>query len=172
MTATDTTAASGTAHPSGDARFELIDKKLKRVRFEPDQLIEVLHDAQHVFGHLSRDVLVYVARGLRLPPSRVFGVATFYHLFHLEPQGEHSATVCMGTACFVKGAGDIVAGVGAALGIGDGETTEDGKITLSSARCLGSCGLAPVVLIDGEVLGHEDTASTLEALRARIERTR
>jgi bidirectional [NiFe] hydrogenase diaphorase subunit len=156
--------ATTTEHPSGDTRFELLDKKLKRVRFQQDQLIEILHDAQSVFGYLSSDVLVYVARQLGLPPSRVFGVATFYHLFKLEPQGEHSCTVCMGTACYVKGADEIVAKVAGAYGIADGETTEDGQFTLSSARCLGSCGLAPVVLMDGEVLSHQSAESTLEAV--------
>jgi len=154
-----------TEHPSGDSRFELLDKKLKRVRFEQDQLIEVLHDAQSVFGYLSEDVLIYVARQLGLPPSRVFGVATFYHLFNLEPTGEHSCTVCMGTACYVKGADRIVAEVAEAYGIEPGGTTEDGRFTVTSARCLGSCGLAPVVLLDGEVLSHEEPETTLEAVR-------
>jgi bidirectional [NiFe] hydrogenase diaphorase subunit len=113
-------------------------------------------------------VLVYVARQLRQPPSRVFGVATFYHLFNLEPQGEHNCTVCMGTACYVKGAGDIVTAVGEAYGIEDGKTTDDGALTLSSARCLGSCGLAPVVLLDGAVLSHEDPDSTLQAVRTKV----
>jgi len=157
-----------TEHPSGDSRFELIDKKLKRVRFSQDQLIEVLHDAQSVFGYLSPDVLVYVARQLQLPPSRVFGVATFYHLFTMEPQGEHSCTVCMGTACYVKGADEIVARVGDEFSIESGDTTDDGELTLTSARCLGSCGLAPVVLVDGEVLSHQSPDSTLEAVRARL----
>ena len=157
-----------TEHPSGDSRFELIDKKLKRVRFGQDQLIEVLHDAQSVFGYLSPDVLVYVARQLQLPPSRVFGVATFYHLFTMEPQGEHSCTVCMGTACYVKGADEIVARVGDEFSIESGDTTDDGELTLTSARCLGSCGLAPVVLVDGEVLSHQSPDSTLEAVRARL----
>jgi bidirectional [NiFe] hydrogenase diaphorase subunit len=159
---------TSTEHPSGDGRFALLDKKLKRVRFQQDQLIEVLHDAQSVFGHLSPDVLVYVARQLRLPPSRVFGVATFYHLFNLEPQGEHSCTVCMGTACYVKGADEIVAQVGADFGIAAGETTADGRLTLTSARCLGSCGLAPVVLVDGEVLSHQSAETTLDAVRHRL----
>jgi len=157
-----------TEHPSGDSRFELIDKKLKRVRFGQDQLIEVLHDAQSVFGYLSPDVLVYVARQLQLPPSRVFGVATFYHLFTMEPQGDHSCTVCMGTACYVKGADEIVARIGDEFSIESGDTTEGGELTLTSARCLGSCGLAPVVLVDGEVLSHQSPDSTLEAVRARL----
>jgi bidirectional [NiFe] hydrogenase diaphorase subunit len=163
-----TVTGTETEHPSGDSRFELIDKKLKRVRFSQDQLIEVLHDAQSVFGYLSPDVLVYVARQLRLPPSRVFGVATFYHLFTLEPQGEHSCTVCMGTACYVKGADEIVTGVGEEFSIEAGGTTEDGQLTLTSARCLGSCGLAPVVLVDGDVLSHQSADSTIEAVRTRL----
>jgi len=157
-----------TDHPSGDSRFELLDKKLKRVRFQQDQLIEILHDAQSVFGYLSEDVLFYVARSLGLPPSRVFGVATFYHLFNLEPTGEHSCTVCMGTACYVKGADEIVARVAEEYGIEPGGTTEDGRLTLTSARCIGSCGLAPVVLVDGEVLSHETPESTLAAIRETL----
>ena len=95
-------------HPSGDNRFELVDKQLKRGRYSQDQLIETLHVAQDVFGNLSEDILVYVARALRLPPSMVYGVATFYELFTFDPPGDHSCTVCTGTACFVKGADDIV----------------------------------------------------------------
>jgi hypothetical protein len=92
------------AHPSGDERFGMLDKALKRTRYSQDQLIEILHVAQELFGYLSEDVLIYVGRALRLPLSRVFGVATFYHLFTFEEPGDHSATVCTGTACFVKGA--------------------------------------------------------------------
>ena len=95
-------------HPSGDERFAVVDKHLKRVRGAQDQLIETLHVAQDVFGYLSDDVLMYVARALKLPPSMVLGVATFYHLFRFEPAGEHSCSVCTGTACFVKGADAIV----------------------------------------------------------------
>ena len=106
-------------HPSGDNRFELVDKQLKRGRYAQDQLIETLHVAQDVFGYLSEDILIYVARALRLPPSMVYGVATFYHLFTFEPPGDHSCTVCTGTACFVKGADDIVrAANGRYVGVG------------------------------------------------------
>jgi bidirectional [NiFe] hydrogenase diaphorase subunit len=149
-------------HPSGDNRFELVDKHLKRARYEQDQLIETLHVAQDVFGFLSEDILIYVARALRLPPSMVYGVATFYHLFTFEPPGDHSCTVCTGTACFVKGADAIVQGVSDTYSVPAGETSADGSLTLKTARCLGSCGLAPVVVFDGNVLGHQDTASTLE----------
>ena len=103
--------ASADSHPSGDDRFAVIDKHLKRGRYAQDQLIETLHIAQDVFGYLDDGILIYVARALRLPPSMVYGVATFYQLFTFDPPGEHTCTVCTGTACFVKGANDIVAAV-------------------------------------------------------------
>lgn len=155
-------------HPSGDNRFDLVDKQLKRGRYAQDQLIETLHVAQDVFGFLSEDVLIYVARALRLPPSMVYGVATFYQLFTFEPPGEHGCTVCTGTACFVKGADAIVQSVATAYEVPAGETSADGLLTLKTARCLGSCGLAPVVVFDGEVLGHQSSESTLELVASAV----
>jgi bidirectional [NiFe] hydrogenase diaphorase subunit len=141
-------------HPTGDERFSLIDKALRKARFQQDQLIEILHVAQEVFGHLPDEVLLYVARALRLPRSRVYGVATFYHLFTREPLGEHSCSVCTGTACFVKGADAIIEAIRREYGVGPGETTEDGRFTLTTTRCIGACSLAPLVVIDDDVLGH------------------
>jgi bidirectional [NiFe] hydrogenase diaphorase subunit len=152
MLSADQTGAQG--HPSGDERFALIDTALKRARYAQDHLIEILHVAQEVFGYLSEDLLFYVARALRLPASRVYGVATFYHLFTFEPPGDHTCTVCTGTACYVKGADTIVAAVQDRYEVAVGGTTADGRFTLSTARCLGSCGLAPVVVLDGQVRGH------------------
>ena len=151
-------------HPSGDNRFAVVDKHLKRARYAQDQLIETLHIAQDVFGYLDEGILIYVARALRLPPSMVYGVATFYQLFTFDPPGDHTCTVCTGTACFVKGADDIVAAVADAFDVAAGATTEDGLLTLKTARCLGSCGLAPVVLLDGEVTGKEGADHVLAAL--------
>lgn len=165
----DAPADAGDAgHPSGDDRFQLVDKHLKRVQYAQDQLIETLHVAQDVFGYLSEDLLLYVARALRLPPSMVYGVATFYQLFTFDPPGDHSCTVCTGTACFVKGADDIVAGVAAAHGVPVGATSADGRLTLKTARCLGSCGLAPVVVLDGEVLGHQSRDGALDRVGALL----
>ena len=147
-------SATATAHESGDERFALVDKHLKRVRYEQDQLIETLHVAQDVFGYLDDDILMYVARALRLPPSMVLGVATFYHLFTFEAPGDHTCMVCTGTACFVKGADDIVAAVSGRFSVAAGSTKDDGSLTLSTARCVGSCTLAPVVVLDGSVLGQ------------------
>lgn len=151
-------------HPSGDSRFALVDKHLKRVRYAQDQLIETLHVAQDVFGYLDEDILLYVARGLRLPPSMVYGVATFYHLFTFDPPGEHTCTVCTGTACYVKGADAIVGAVGSRYQVTSGSTTDDGRLTFKTARCVGSCSLAPVVLLDGEVTGGEGADDVLTAL--------
>jgi len=152
-------------HPSGDNRYKMVDRTLQRFHYQQDALIEVLHTAQEAFGFLDDDLLVYVARQLRLPPSWVYGVATFYHFFSLKPNGEHTCVVCMGTACYVKGAADIVSGIQKTFGIGPGETTPDDKLSLATARCLGSCGLAPVVVVDDDVVGGQTAASTVERLK-------
>lgn len=164
-----TSEITETTHPSGDDRFAVVDKQLKRVHHAQDQLIEILHVAQDVFGHLSDDVLLYVAHALRLPPSQVYGVATFYHLFDLTAPGDHTCTVCTGTACFVKGADDIVRRVGDAYDVAAGGTSGDRRLTLRTARCLGSCGLAPVVVLDGTVLGDEQPDTVLTALGDAID---
>lgn len=158
-------------HPSGDERFAVIDKHLKRGRYSQDLLIESLHVAQDVFGYLSDDVLMYVARALALPPSMVFGVATFYHLFEFEAPGEHSCSVCTGTACFVKGANDIVAAIANRFSVAAGSTSEDGLLTLRTARCLGSCSLAPMVVYDGVVSAHQAPESMVVLIEASLERT-
>jgi len=155
-------------HPSGDPRFSLIDRTLKRFSFQQDALIEVLHTAQEAFGFLSDDLLIYVAHQLKLPLSWVHGVATFYHFFTLTPQGEHNCIVCMGTACYVKRAAEIVAALQQAYSVTAGETTRDGRLSLNTARCLGSCGLAPVLVLDGAVLPRETPESALERVRQQL----
>jgi bidirectional [NiFe] hydrogenase diaphorase subunit len=158
----------GEKHPSGDARFKLIDRTLKRYRYQQDALIEVLHTAQESFGFLEEDLLIYVAHQLKLPLSWVFGVATFYHFFSLEPQGDHNCIICMGTACYVKRAAEIVTALQEEFGIEPGETTDDGSLSVATARCLGSCGLAPVLVVDGEVLGRETPEGTLEKIKELV----
>lgn len=147
-----------TALPGDDPRRRLVDQILKRFQYRPDALIEVLHVAQQAYGFLGRDLLGYIAARLDLPESQVFGVATFYHAFALRPRGEHSCIVCTGTACHVKGAAAILAALEAHYAIPAGRTTGDGRLTLGSARCLGICSLAPLLVIDGRVLGHETAA--------------
>jgi bidirectional [NiFe] hydrogenase diaphorase subunit len=156
--------AATEVHPSGDERFVSLDATMKRHRYQPDALIEVLHSAQEIFGHLDVDLLLYVARGLKLPPSKVYGVATFYHLFTFRPKGEHTCVVCMGTACYVQGADALLATVERSIGILPGQTTPDGRITLDTARCVGTCGLAPLVVFDSAVCGDQ----TPESIERRL----
>jgi bidirectional [NiFe] hydrogenase diaphorase subunit len=157
-TTRDTAAAD--AHPSGDERFRMVDTALKRHRHRPDALIEVLHTAQEVFGHLDHDLLFYVAHGLNLAPGRVYGVASFYHLFRFQPKGAHQCTVCLGTACFVKGGANLLAAAEQTTGIHPGQVLPGGALSLDTARCVGACGLAPVVIFDGKVCGNQ-TAETV-----------
>lgn len=157
--------SSETEHPSGDPRFKLIDRTLKRFQYQQDALIEVLHTAQESFGFLADDLLIYVARQLKLPLSWVYGVATFYHFFSLKPQGEHNCIVCLGTACYVKRSAELLATIQQTYGIESGQTTPDGKLSLATARCLGSCGLAPVVVLDGAVVGRTTPEEALQRLQ-------
>jgi bidirectional [NiFe] hydrogenase diaphorase subunit len=123
---------------------------------------------QEAFGYLDADALRFVATSLRLPLSRVYGVATFYHLFTLAPQGRHTCVVCMGTACYIKGAADVLTSVEKAYGVRAGETTADDGLSLLTARCLGACGLAPAVVFDGEVVGKLTTADAVARVKEMV----
>jgi bidirectional [NiFe] hydrogenase diaphorase subunit len=152
-------------HASGDKRFKILEVHMKKHLFRQDALIEVLHKAQELFGFLEDDLLLFIASKLKLPPSRVYGVATFYHFFTLKPQGEHSCVVCMGTACYVKGADKILAAVQENIGIQPGETTPDKRVSLLTARCIGACGIAPAVVYDGKVTPRQTAAAALDQIR-------
>ncbi len=154
-----TTTSSKSPHPSGDNRFKLLDRAITKHQASGYALIEVLHAAQGIFGFLETDLLLYIARALKLPLSRVYGVATFYHYFTLKPKGEHTFVLCTGTACYVKGSLEMQTVIEHACGCKFGETTADGKISLVSARCVGSCGLAPVAVVDNAVAGKLTVAS-------------
>jgi NADH-quinone oxidoreductase subunit E len=131
----------------------------------PDSyLIDILHKAQGLYGYLSREVMDFIAVEMNIPTSHIWGVATFYHYFNLKPVGEYVVSVCMGTACYVKGAGDVLKAIKEELGIEVGETTRDGVFTLDEARCLGACGLAPVIMVDGKIHGDLTPARTVELL--------
>jgi bidirectional [NiFe] hydrogenase diaphorase subunit len=145
-----------------DRRWRLVNRTMRLHGHQPDALIETLHAVQESFGFLDTDSLKYVAESLRLPLSLVYGVATFYHFFTLKPPGEHTCVVCLGTACYIAGSSNILKTVEEQTGIKTGETTADRKLSLLTARCMGSCGLAPVVVFDGEVHGKMSSASVLE----------
>jgi len=155
-------ARQGADRESGESPYIPVDRVLKRCQYSQDALIEVLHAAQETFGFLSEDTMAYIARELKLPPSWVYGVATFYHHFNLKPQGEHTCNVCMGTACFVKRAGDIVEALEREYEVKAGETTADGKLSINIVRCLGNCGLAPMIIVDGKVYARQTPESMLQ----------
>ncbi len=119
----------------------------------PGALLPVLHEAQEIYGYLPIEVQQMVADGLGISLSEVYGVATFYSRFSLTPKGKHKISVCLGTACYVKGSDKILAEVEKKLGIKSGECTPDGLFSIDSCRCVGACGLAPVMMIDEEVYG-------------------
>lgn len=151
--------------PSDDKRWRIVEATMRRHGYSQNALIEVLHTVQESFGYLDEESLRFVAAALSVPLSRVYGVATFYHFFNLKPQGEHSCVVCMGTACYIKGSAGIIQHIGKEHGIKPGETTSDNKFSLLSARCLGSCGLAPAAVFDGEVAGKLEPQQVIERIR-------
>lgn len=156
-------------HPSGDKRYKILETHMKRHQNKADALIEVLHKAQELFGFLDDGLMLYIAYSLRLPPSRVYGVATFYHFFRLKPQGQHTCVVCMGTACYVKGADQVLKAVEDKAGIKAGETTKDNQLSLLTARCIGACGIAPAVVYDGAVTARQTPQMALEHLKGWME---
>jgi bidirectional [NiFe] hydrogenase diaphorase subunit len=127
-------------------------------------LIETLHTVQSSFGFLDDVAIRFVARSLHVPLSQAFGVATFYNHFSLKPAGKHTCTICLGTACYIKGADRLMAEAEKWLQIKSGHTTSDGKISLMTARCVGACGRAPVILEDSELVGLVEPAVMLEQL--------
>jgi bidirectional [NiFe] hydrogenase diaphorase subunit len=150
--------------PSDDKRWKLVNATMRRNGYAGHALIETLHSVQDAFGFLDEGSLRFVAASLDLPLSKVFGVATFYHLFTLKPKGRHSCVVCTGTACYIKGAGMLVERLQHRYDINPGETTEDDRLSLLTARCVGACGLAPAIVIDGDVLGKLDSESLISKL--------
>lgn len=128
----------------------------------PDSyLIAVLHKVQGMFGYLPRGVMDMVAELMQIPTAHIWGVATFYHYFNLKPVGKHIVSVCMGTACYVKGASEVLDTLKRELNISVGQTTEDRLFTLQEARCLGACGIAPVIMIDDKIYGELDSKKVI-----------
>lgn len=147
-----------------DKRRELLDKFMRQHGYDDSALLEILHKAQELYGYLDNESLMYVAQSLNLPPSHVYGVATFYSFFKLKAPGEHVVTGCLGTACYVKGVEQIMQAVEREFNIKRGESTTDGKLSLFVTRCIGACAMAPSVVIDGEVIGK----ATPEVVLTRI----
>ncbi|MCX7904544.1 MAG: NADH-quinone oxidoreductase subunit NuoE [Caloramator sp.] len=157
------------------AKYDVDEVKLRQLEEYIDSLeqkegalIGVLYKAQEIFGYLPKDVQLFIARKLGITAAKVYGVATFYSYFTMEPRGKHVINVCMGTACFVKGADKILEEIKKELDIKEGNMSKDGLFTVDTLRCVGACGLAPVVMVDGKVYGRvkiEDVKGILDEYR-------
>ncbi|MGM0421429.1 MAG: NADH-quinone oxidoreductase subunit NuoE [Bacillota bacterium] len=134
--------------------FKELDSIIEKYQSKRGSLIPVLHEIQKTVGYLPEDIQKYVAKELKLPLSKITGVISFYSFFSTEPQGDHILGVCLGTACYVKGAEELVAKIKKELNVEKGGTSSDGKFTFSVTRCVGTCSLAPVLMVDDKVYGN------------------
>ncbi len=154
--------------PSEDKRWKIVEARMRRLGGSYDALIESLHAAQEAFGYLDDEAMLFISDYLGVPRSRVYAVATFYSYFTLKPKGAHTCVVCTGTACYINGAGNIRKGIEEGLGIKAGETTPDNQVSALTARCVGACSIAPVIVVDGELMGKlspDEVVAVLQGLR-------
>ncbi|HLN45953.1 MAG TPA: NAD(P)H-dependent oxidoreductase subunit E [Candidatus Sulfotelmatobacter sp.] len=147
-----------------ETRRNMLEKVMKEHGYQESALLEILYRAQEIYGYLSKDLLMDISQSLDLPPSHVFGVATFYSLFKLTEPGEHIVTGCLGTACYVKGVEDIMQAIEQEFKIKRGETTPDRKLSVFVTRCIGACAMAPNIVVDDEVIGKATKESVLDRI--------
>jgi bidirectional [NiFe] hydrogenase diaphorase subunit len=151
-----------------ETRRNMLEKVMKEHGHQQDALVEILHKAQEIYGYLSKELLTDISQSLNLPPSTVFGVATFYSLFKLTEPGEHIVTGCLGTACYVKNAEEIMQAIEREFKVKRGETTSDRKLSLFLTRCIGACAMAPNIVVDEEVIGKATKEVVLGKIRAAL----
>jgi bidirectional [NiFe] hydrogenase diaphorase subunit len=152
-------------HLPEDKRWKMIELTMQRHDYRPDALIETLHAAQEAFGYLDTTALRSIATRLNIPPSKVYGVTTFYNHFNTKPKGDHTLVVCTGTACHVKGNDRIIVWMQEHYGLTPGQTSPDNKLSLVEVRCVGACALAPVVITDGAITSKTDFTDTTALIK-------
>lgn len=147
------------------------EQKLRAIieesKSDKSKLMGVMHEAQNIYGYLPFEVQTMIAEGMDVPLEKVYGVATFYAQFSLSPKGDYNISVCLGTACYVKGSGDVFNRISEKLGIGADECTADGKFSLTACRCIGACGLAPVLTVNEDVYGRIATDAEVDEILAK-----
>jgi NADH:ubiquinone oxidoreductase subunit E len=151
-----------------DPKMAELKEHMEKYKLQPrseSNLIQIMHKAQDLYGYLDRVVMDEVALTMNIPTAHIWGVATFYHYFKLKKPGKHVVSVCLGTACYIKGAGEILERLKEELKINVGGTSQDGIFSLEEARCLGACGLAPVMMIDGKIYGSLTPKKVSEILK-------
>ncbi len=151
-----------------DNRKVMLEKVMKEHEYQESSLLEILHKAQELYGYLDKNLVTYIAKKLNLPPSHVFGVATFYSFFKLKASGEHVVTSCLGTACYVKEIEEIMQAVEREFNVKRGGSTPDGKLSLFITRCIGACAMAPNVIVDEEVMGKATKEAVIEKIRLAL----
>ena len=151
-----------------DKRLLMLEAAMKQHQYRKDSLLEILHTAQELYGYLDKDLLTHVSKSLHLPPGHVYGVATFYHFFKMKKPGQHVVSVCMGTACYVKGAEEILSSIEREFNVRHGETSLDGRLSVFVTRCIGGCAMAPNVVVDEEVMGKAAKETVLNNLRTLL----
>ena len=148
-----------------DNRRLLLEKVLKEHNYQETALLEILHRAQEIYGYLDKDLLMDISGSLNIPPSHVYGVATFYSYFKLRKPGEHVVTGCLGTACYVKSVEQIMQAIEEEFNLKRGGSTPDGKLSLLVTRCIGACAMAPTIVVDDEVIGKATTEMVIEKIK-------
>jgi bidirectional [NiFe] hydrogenase diaphorase subunit len=151
-----------------DKRRGILEKVLKEHNYQESALLEILHQAQEIYGYLDKDLLMDISGSLNLPPSQVFGVVTFYSFFKLKKSGEHVVTGCLGTACYVQGVEQIIEAIEQEFDLRRGGSTSDGKLSLLLTRCIGACAMAPNIVVDEEVIGKATKENVIEKIKAVI----
>ena len=145
-------------------KYERLKQIIKGYGNSPGPLIQILHQAQNIFGYLSEETQCFIAKELGLSLSRIYGIVTFYNFFRLDPVGKYTVNVCLGTACYVKGTLEILKALKKELKVEEGRTTQDRLFTLDTARCFGSCGLAPAIMVNKEVYGRLTPRKALQLI--------
>jgi len=152
-------------HPDvSDDMWPQLDRIIEESRSRPGAVITVLRECQAVVGYLPVELIDYVSQGLNLPPSEVYGVASFYSLFSMTPKGKHTVKVCLGTACYVKGIKEVMSRVENVYNVSEGEITDDRRFGLEGVRCLGACGLAPVMVVNEDTHGAVTSDKVIDIL--------
>jgi bidirectional [NiFe] hydrogenase diaphorase subunit len=148
-----------------DKRRFLLEKAMKEHNYEESALLEILHRAQDIYGYLDKELLMDISQSLHLPPSHVFGVATFYSYFKLKRPGQHVVTGCLGTACYVKGVDEIMQAIEKEYNIKRGESTPDGRLSLLITRCIGACAMAPAIVVDDKMIAKATKEVVLQKIK-------
>lgn len=152
-------------HPDiTDEMWKQLDQIIEENRSKPGAVITVLRECQRVVGYLPVALIDYIGHGMNLPPSDVYGVASFYSLFSMTPKGRHTVKVCLGTACYVKGIKEVMVRIGSVYNVTEGDITEDRRFGLEGVRCLGACGLAPVMVVGEDTHGAVTSDKVIDIL--------